>query len=95
MRFEWDQTKGESNKKKHGVTFEEARKVFNDPLHLSILGERFSYFEERWITVGQAGDRQILVVVNLFFDDDGEEVVRIISAREATKNERRQYEGYG
>ena len=94
MRFEWDPKKSESNEEKHGVSFEEARQVFNDPLHLSILDERFSYFEERWITIGQAGDRQILVVVNLFFDDDGEEVVRIISARDATQNERRQYEGH-
>ncbi len=94
MRFEWDQAKSESNRRKHGVSFEEAREVFNDPLHLSILDERFTYFEERWITVGQTSDRQILVVVNLFFDDDGEEVIRIISARDATKNERRQYESH-
>ena len=94
MRFEWDQAKSEINRRKHGVTFDEAREVFDDPLHLSILDERFTYFEERWITVGQTGDRQVLVVVNLFFDDDGEEVIRIISARDATKNERRQYEGH-
>ena len=94
MRFEWDPAKSASNKMKYGVSFEEAREVFNDPLHLSILDERFTYFEERWITVGQADDRQILVVVNLCFDDDGEEVIRIISAREATSNERRQYEGH-
>ena len=91
MRFEWDPKKSESNKKKHGVSFEEARQIFNDPLHLSVLDERFSYFEERWITVGQTSVRQILVVVNLFFDENGEEVIRIISAREATKNERNQY----
>ena len=94
MRFEWDPTKSESNTEKHGISFEEAREVFNDPFHLSILNKRFTYFEERWITVGQSGNRQILVVVNLFFDDDGEEVIRIISARDATKNERRQYEGH-
>ena len=94
MRIEWDHAKSESNMNKHGVSFGEAREVFNDPLHLSIRYERFTYFEERWITVGQAGDRQILVVVNLFFDDDGEEVIRIISARDATKNERRQNEGH-
>lgn len=94
MRFEWDPTKSESNKMKHGVSFGEAREVFNDSLHLSILDERFTFFEERWITVGQTGNRQILVVVNLFFDDNGEEVIRIISARDAIKNERRQYEGH-
>ncbi len=94
MRFEWDRRKSESNQKKHGVSFEEAREVFDDPLHLSILDHRFSYFEERWITVGQTVQRRVVVVANLYFDDDGEEVVRIISAREATANERRQYEGH-
>jgi len=94
MRFEWDAKKSDTNAKKHGVSFEEARQVFNDPLHLSIMDERFNYFEERWVTLGQTSDRQILVVVNLFFDEDGEEVIRIISAREATKNERKQYEGH-
>ena len=94
MRFEWDRRKSESNQKKHGVSFEEAREVFDDPLHLSILDHRFSYFEERWITVGQTVQRRVVVVANLYFDDNGEEVVRIISAREATANERRQYEGH-
>jgi len=94
VRFEWDRRKSESNQKKHGVSFEEAREVFDDPLHLSILDHRFSYFEERWITVGQTVQRRVVVVANLYFDDDGEEVVRIISAREATANERRQYEGH-
>ena len=77
---------------KHGVSFEEAREVFEDPLHLSILDERYTYFEERWITIGQTGSLRLLVVANLFFDQEGNEVVRIISAREATKNERNQYE---
>ncbi len=94
MRFEWDPKKSESNIRKHGISFEEARQVFNDPLHLSVLDERFSYFEERWVTVGLSYERRILVVVNLFFDTDGEEVIRIISARDATGNERQQYEGY-
>jgi uncharacterized DUF497 family protein len=94
MRFEWDPKKSDTNAKEHGASFEEARQVFNDPLHLSIMDERFYYFEERWVTLGQTSDRQILVVVNLFFDEDGEEVIRIISAREATKNERKQYEGH-
>lgn len=70
----------------------EAQEVFNDPLHLSILDHRFSYFEERWITVGQTGRGKILVVANIFFNSNDEEVIRIISAREATLNERKQYE---
>jgi len=92
MKFEWDEVKSQSNFIKHGVTFEEASQVFEDPLHLSQLDHRFEYFEERWITVGQSKERRILVVANLYFDRDLEEVVRIISARGATKNEQRQYE---
>ena len=94
MRFEWEPKKSESNRKKYGISFKEAKQVFDDPLHLSILDKRFSYFEERWVTVGQTPERQILIVVNLFFDEGGEEVIRIISARDVTNHERQQYEVY-
>jgi len=93
MRFEWDPVKDASNQTKHGIAFEQAKQVFEDPLQLSTLDHRYSYFEERWITVGNTEGLQLLVVANLFFDSDEEEVVRIISAREATLNERKQYEG--
>ncbi len=92
MKFMWDENKNISNKEKHGVSFEQARDVFSDPFQLSILDERFSYFDERWITVGNTNDNYILVVVHLYFDDDGEEIIRVISARNATTHERRQYE---
>ena len=95
MRFEWDERKNQINIMKHNVTFEEAREVFDDPLHLAILNDRYSYFEERWITMGQSGNQRLLVVVNLYFDDNAEEVIRIISAREATVYEQRQYETVG
>ena len=94
MRFEWDPQKSLSNLNKHKISFEEAKSIYDDPLHLSILDERFSYFEERWITVGQSEEKRIVVFVNLYFDDSGEDVIRIISAREATQYERKQYEGY-
>lgn len=94
MRFEWDPYKDAANQEKHGVAFDEAREVFDDPLHLSILDRRFTYFEERWITVGQSGARHVLVVAHLFFDQQDEEVIRIISAREATAREKRQYESH-
>ncbi len=94
MRFEWDEKKSKDNIKKHGISFEEAKEVFSDPLHISILDERFNYFEERWVTLGSTKNSKLLVVVNLYFDEYGEEVIRIISAREATKNERRNYEEY-
>ena len=94
MIFTWDPAKAASNIEKHGVSFDDAKEVFSDPLHLSILDQRFSYLEERWITIGKIKRHKLLVVANLFFNDDGEEVVRIISAREATKNEQHQYEDY-
>ena len=93
MRFEWDEKKNERNARKHGVTFEEARAVFDDPLHLSLLDHRFTYFEERWITIGMTGEKGIVVAAHLYFDEDDEEVVRIISARRATRQEVAQYEG--
>lgn len=93
MRFEWDQNKNIANQKKHGISFDEAIEIFDDPLHVSILDEKYSYFEERWITVGATKNISIVVAVNLFFDDEGEEVIRLISAREATDNERKKYEG--
>ncbi len=95
MRFEWDNNKNKINIKKHNISFDEAKEIFEDPLHISILDKRFSYFEERWITLGESKKRKLLVVANLFFDDLGEEIIRIISAREATSHEQRQYETYG
>ena len=94
MRFDWDSRKNDKNRLKHGVSFEEAREIYDDPLHLSILDRRFAYFEERWITIGQTHARRLVVAANLYFDKNDEEVVRIISAREATAHERRQYETY-
>ena len=92
MRFEWDERKDRSNQRKHGVAFEEAAEVFVDPLHVSWLDERFSAFEERWVTVGQTTRGVTLTVANLFFDERGDEVVRVISARRATNRERESYE---
>lgn len=77
---------------KHGVSFESAREVFEDPLNLSLLDERFSYFEERWITMGQAYNGDILVVEHLYTVEHNDERIRIISARQATLKERKQYE---
>ena len=94
MIFEWDDRKNKENIKKHGVSFEQAQEVFHDPLHLSKLDKIFSYFEERWITIGSTIEGEILIVANLLFNTEGEEVIRIISARRATSRERKQYETY-
>ncbi|MFW6181072.1 MAG: BrnT family toxin [Spirochaetota bacterium] len=93
MRVEWDPEKDEINQRKLGISFREAAEVFHDPLHIAILDRRFSYFEERWIVLGRTHVQQTLVVAALwYFDEKGEEIIRIISAREATAHERRQYE---
>lgn len=92
MQFEWNEDKNKLNKQQHQISFEEAVEVFQDPLHISILDKRFSYFEERWITLGATKHRVILVVANLFFTDEGEEIIRLVSARYATAKERQQYE---
>ena len=92
MQIEWDENKNRTNQKKHGVSFEAAREIFDDPFHISKLDHRFNYFEERWVTIGSAKNNTIIVVANLFFSEDGEEIIRIISAREADRKERRSYE---
>ena len=92
LKFEWNEEKSISNLQKHGVSFEEAKEVFEDPFHISKLDHRFDYFEERWITLGSTSKEKILVVANMFFDDNGEEIIRIISARKANQKERKFYE---
>ena len=92
--FTWDPAKAIVNRDKHSVSFEQAATLFQDPLAVSIYDdEHSSDNEERWITLGQAENGTLLVVVHTFeeTDDDAAEI-RLISAREATRNERRQYE---
>ena len=90
--IDWDSNKNSENIKKHGISFEQAQEIFLDPLHLSILDERFSYFEERWITMGSTQKGDVIVLAHLYFVEEPEERIRIISARRATPQERRQYE---
>ena len=92
MQFEWDERKDRINREKHGISFDEAKEVFDDPLHISKLDFRFNYLEERWITLGSTRKRKIVVVAHLFFTEEGEEVIRIISARRASQKERSFYE---
>lgn len=92
MRFEWDEDKSRANLPKHGVSFETARLVFDDPWHLSVQ-DRHEGGEERWQTLGLVGGVVVLLVAHTFREDDaGEDTVRIISARKATAHERRRYE---
>ncbi len=90
--FEWDDAKAETNLRKHGVRFEEAALVFNDPLAVSVQ-DRIENGEERWQTIGMVGACLLLLVAHTVrFEDEGIEVVRIISARRVDRKERRRYE---
>ena len=89
MIFEWDPEKAESNRRKHGVSFEEAALAFGDPLSVTISDPDHSDDEDRWILLGESPGRGLVVVVHT---DRGENV-RLISARPATRSERRAYEG--
>jgi len=91
MRIVWDEAKNRANRIKHGVSFETARLVFDDPLHVSVP-DRHEHGEERWKTIGLVGSVVILVVAHTFGEKNGEEIVRIISARKATKGERNGYQ---
>jgi uncharacterized DUF497 family protein len=73
------------------VSFELACEVFDDPLHLSIP-DRIEGGEQRWQTIGIVGGLVLLLVAHTYRDDGGDEIVRIVSARKATRNERRDYE---
>jgi hypothetical protein len=91
MRFEWDEHKNRLNRRKHSVGFETAALVFDDPYALT-QGDSGAEDEERWITVGAIEPGLILFVVHTFYEERGEEVIRIISARGAAAHERRAYE---
>ena len=90
MRFVWDERKNLVNRARHGVAFEAASRVFDDPLHLSIQ-DRIEEGEERWQTLGMIGP-VVVLVAHVWFEDEDGEVIRIISARKATRRERLAYE---
>jgi len=85
--FEWDDLKAESNERKHGVSFEEARTVFDNPL-ARIFEDDDAVSEHREIIIGHSDDHRLLVVC--FIESDA--AVRLISARPATRRERQDYE---
>ena len=88
--FEWDPKKEQSNRDKHGITFADASAVVQDPLAISILDDE--YDDERWVTLGQAKGK-LLVVVHTFVEESETELrIRIISARQTTTREREFYE---
>jgi len=91
IRFEWDEAKARSNLTKHHVSFENAARVFLDPLALTYQ-DRIENGEYRWQTLGVVDGYLLLLVAHTVHHDNDREVIEIISARRADKKERIHYE---
>ena len=91
MKYDWDEEKNIANRKNHGgVSFEEAQTVWADPLLVEFYDEEHSDKEERFIAIGHSQKNRVLMVV--YCEREGD-IIRIISARKATKKEISDYEG--
>ena len=91
--FEWDDTKAAANLVKHGVDFMDAMTVFSDLLAMTSFDTEHSDDEERWVSVGNSTNGGLLLVIHTFFSTGpNSALIRLISARRATKRERQQYE---
>ncbi len=89
MEFEWDEEKAATNIKNHGVSFEEVKSVFDDPLYVDFYDPDHSLDEDRFVIVGMSRQGRLLVVSYT----ERNEATRLISARVATRREREVYEG--
>ena len=87
LQFDWDPKKARRNLRKHGISFEEASTIFDDPLYISFLDAEHSAEEERHITIGMSNKVRHLMAAHT----ERKKMVRIISARKATKNEEKFY----
>ena len=94
VKFIWDDNKNSTNQTKHGVSFEQAAYVFMDPFHLSVQ-DRLEGGEVRWQTIGTVGGIALILVAHTINSESAEtEIIRIISARKATRRERSRYENH-
>jgi uncharacterized DUF497 family protein len=93
LRFEWDEDKARRNLAKHGIAFDLAKRVWDDPMHV-IIPDRIDENEMRWHALGVVGAETLLVVVHVYRGHDDVNI-RIIGARKATRQERRHYEEEG
>lgn len=90
LSFEWDESKNKVNKRKHGVSFEIAIQVFEDPGHV-VVTDPTEEGEQRWQAIGFVENALLLLVVHTVTEEGGAESVRLISARRATRNEAKIY----
>jgi uncharacterized DUF497 family protein len=89
----WDDVKAQTNLAKHGVTFAQAATVMLDPLAMTVYDEAHSETEERWFTLGQSSEGRLLAIAHTYHMLNANTArIRLISAREATRRERQQYE---
>lgn len=91
IRFEWDEAKNQANQRKHGIDFDTASFVFDDPNAVSEQ-ERVKNGERRWQTLGLVGGLVVVLVAHTVRFEDEYEVIRIISARRAAPSERKRYD---
>ncbi len=89
ITFHWDEQKNKINQQKHGISFAEAKSVFFDDYAIQFWDEDHSQEEERFLLLGISSKMRILIVVHCFREEDS--IIRIISARKATKNESQEY----
>ncbi len=89
LKFDWDEAKSRLNQKKHGVSFEEARTVFFDDFAVEFYDDEHSQSEDRFLLLGLSSSLRILMICHCLRED--ESVIRIISARRATRKEQRLY----
>lgn len=90
IKFEWDENKNEKNKKKHGISFETAKEVFYDDNAVLFDDPDHSIGEERFLIIGMTNSSKICIVSHCYRGSDN--IIRLISAREATKNEKTIYQ---
>ena len=89
LKFEWDNNKASINKQKHGITFEEASTIFSDENAILFDDPEHSEVEERFLMIGISEQTNMLIVSHCYRGED--DIIRIISARKATKKETKQY----
>lgn len=91
--FEWDHSKAQANVKKHKISFDEAKTIFNDPFLITFLDDDHSLYETRFLSIGMSLKSRILLVVHTEREEHPDTIiVRIISCRKATPSERSVYE---
>jgi uncharacterized DUF497 family protein len=89
LQFEWDPIKAESNLKEHGISFEEALTVFYDEFAIEFYDDEHSDWEDRFLLLGLSSKLRLLLVCHCY--RESESIIRMISARKATKNEAKHY----